>query len=53
MESFLQNISVSVPAFKCSQRVSRIGMLYLEVCGRDVPKAEAAENVLASSEKKF
>lgn len=42
MESFLQNISASVSASKCSQRVSRIGMLYVEICGRDVPKAEAA-----------
>lgn len=53
MESFLQNISVSVPASKCSQRVSRIRMLYVAVYGRDVPNAEAAEKVLASSEKKF
>lgn len=53
MESFLQNISASVPASKCSQRVSRIGMLYVEIGGRDVPEAEAAEKVLPSSEKKI
>lgn len=53
MESFLHNISVSELPSKCSQRASRTGMLYMEVSGRDVPRAEVTEKFLAPSEKKF